>query len=470
MNFDTGKPANEILQALNALRELDPPTHGGRVLSYVYDPGIADLDSLVESAAKAFLPVNGLDPTTFTSVAPLERDLVAFARHITEGDGDVVGSVTTGGTESCLLAVKSARDLWRAEHGRETQPVLVAPSTVHPAFHKACDYFDLTMVTVDIDTDTGTVQAESFIAAVDQQLQAGRPPVMVVLSAPNYPFGSIDPIATIAPAMARRGIPVHVDACVGGFVLPFYPGPVPEWDFRVEGVRSISMDVHKYGYAPKGASIVLYRGRQNHRAQYFACVSWPGYPVVNPTILGSRSATALAAAWAVTQHLGVEGYRNAASRIAEASARVTETLNQIPGIKILGNPFGPLVAITGVPGPQLVDPFRFIDALKRYGFLAQAQPAYLDMPRSAHLTLTPVTADVIEDLCRALVSAADDVRGEPAAEPDLQLLQTIAVEGLPEDQAEVMATLEVLPEDVARGALTQVLAAVIDPDEGTEHE
>ena len=138
MDSETPATAQEILARLDGLRELDPPTHGGRVLSYVYDPGIPGLDELITGAATSFLPVNGLDPTTFASVAVLERDIVAFARRLTRGDEDVVGSVTSGGTESCLLAVKSAREVWRAAHGEGgAAPTLVAPTTAHAAFHKA---------------------------------------------------------------------------------------------------------------------------------------------------------------------------------------------------------------------------------------------------------------------------------------------------------------------------------------------
>lgn len=465
MSFETPKTSQTILSELQALRRTDPPTHGGRVLSYVYDSGIEGLDDLMAEAATAFLPVNGLDPTTFTSVAVLERDVVAFARQITSGDGDVVGSVTSGGTESILLAVKSARDVWRASHGSATRPALVAPTTAHAAFHKACAYFDLTMVPVDVDPETGTVDAEEYVAVVDGLREAGTPPALVVLSAPNYPLGGIDDIATIAPQMAERGVPVHVDACVGGFVLPFYPREVPAWDFSVAGVRSISLDAHKYGFAPKGASIVLYRGREYHQAQYFATVDWPGYPVVNPTLLGSRSATALAAAWAVIQRLGREGYSRAVARTVQATDVVRATLAAVPGLKVIGDPFGPLIAVANDGTEQGVDPYRFVDALKKHGFLAQAQPAFRDIPRSAHFTLTPVTDDVAQELSEAIVRAAAEVSGMRAPEPNPALLEEVAANGLPEEQAEVMATLETLPDDVATGALIGLLARVIDPGE-----
>lgn len=462
MRFDRPRPTQEILDALAALRHADPPTHGGRVLSYVYDPGIEGLDDLIEAASSAFLPVNGLDPTTFSSVATLERDLIDFARTITNGDSEVVGSVTSGGTESCLLASKTARDLWRAG-GNEGIPTMVAPTTVHAAFHKACAYFDMEMVAIDVETATGTVDPEALTAKVDDLIDEGRPPALVVLSAPNYPIGSIDPIARIAPLMAQRGVPVHVDACVGGFILPFYPGEIDPWDFRVEGVESISLDAHKYGYAPKGVSLVMHRGRERHRSQYFACVDWPGYPVVNPTIMGSKSATALAAAWAVVHRLGIPGFTDAVSRMARATEAITAALLTIPGIEILGAPFGPLISIINAGGEDGVDPFNFIDALKEHGFLAQAQPAFKNLPRSAHITITPVTDSVTDELVAAMTSAATEVAGKPGASPDMSLLETVTADGLPDAQAQIMATLEALPKDVAIEALTGVLAAVIDP-------
>jgi glutamate/tyrosine decarboxylase-like PLP-dependent enzyme len=269
-----------ILGELDALRARDAPTHGGRVLSYVYDAGMPELDDLAAQAARRMQAVNGLDPTTFTSVAALERDVVAFARDILGGDEDVAGSVTSGGTESCLLAVKTARDLWRAGGGTGVARI-VAPVTAHAAFRKAAELFDLAFDAVPVSRATGTLDA----AAVVDRL--GPDVALVVVSAPSYPFAAMDPVADVAVACAAAGIACHVDACIGGWILPFWPDRVPPWDLAVPGVTSLSADLHKYGYAPKGVSVLLHRGRDRHRAQYFATTDWPGYPVVNPTLLGS---------------------------------------------------------------------------------------------------------------------------------------------------------------------------------------
>ena len=469
--MSTGRTGDDVLSDLAALRAADPPTHGGRVLSYVYDPGRPDLDEVAARAVGLFLPVNGLDPTTFTSVAAMERELVAFARDVLHGDDGTVGSVTSGGTESCMLAVKSARDRWRAaDPGRtDTRPTLVLPTTAHPAFHKAAHYLDLDVVPVPVDPTTGTPSAAAVLAEVDERT------ALVVVSAPSYPFGVIDPVAEVAAGAAERGVACHVDACVGGWVLPWWGDVGQPWDLAVPGVTSISADLHKFGYAPKGASVVLYRERAAHRAQYFATTAWPGYPVVNPTILGSRGAGSMAAAWAVLQVLGTDGLAELVAVTREATDRLVQAVGDLRGLRVVGAPTGPLVAVAAddaLPAEQQVDPFTWIDEVRRRGWLLQAQPAMVQpdgsvLPRTAHLTVTAVTHRVVEELMGALAGAADAVRGLPAAVPDPSLAGRVLTEGLPDELAGVMATLEALPPEMAHPLLIEVLASAIDPS-GTE--
>lgn len=465
--MSVGRSTEDVLADLAALRAADPPTHGGRVLSYVYDPGRPDLDEVAAQAVRLFLPVNGLDPTTFTSVAALERQVVAFARDVLHGDEGTVGSVTSGGTESCMLAVKSARDLWRAAGpGRaHARPALVLPTTAHPAFHKAAHYLDLDVVPVPVDPTRGTPSAGDVLAVVDDRT------ALVVVSAPSYPFGVLDPVAEVAAGAAERGVACHVDACVGGWVLPWWGDVDQQWDLAVPGVTSISADLHKFGYAPKGASVVLYRARERHHAQYFATTAWPGYPVVNPTMLGSRGAGSMAAAWAVLQVLGTDGLAELVAATRGATDRLIRAAGAIDGLRVVGTPAGPLVALAAdesLPADGRVDPFLLVDEVRRRGFLLQAQPAMTQpdgttLPRTAHLTVTAVTGRVVEELVEALVGAADAVRGRPAAAPDPDLAGRVLTDGLPDELAGVMATLEALPGDVVHPLLIQVLAAAVDP-------
>ena len=213
----------------------------------------------------------------------------------------MVGTVTTGGTESCLLAVKTARDAWLARvSSRAARPRLVAPITVHAAFQKAAHYFGLELDLVPVDAD-GAVAAAAHRRPARRRRRARRR-----LGARRTRSPRSIRSRAVAALCAGRGIPLHVDACIGGLVLPFWPD-LPAWDFAVAGVTSVSADLHKFGYAPKGVSVLLQRGRDRQRTQYFATTRWPGYPVVNPTILGSKSAGPLAAAWAITEALGTAG-------------------------------------------------------------------------------------------------------------------------------------------------------------------
>ncbi|CAN5596597.1 aminotransferase class V-fold PLP-dependent enzyme [soil metagenome] len=490
------KPADAILGRLDELRSADAPTHGGRVLSYVYDSGLAELDELAARAVRAVQPVNGLDPTTFTSVATLEREVIGFVRGLVHGDADVVGSVTTGGTESCLLAVKSARDVWLAARGLEpgeARPRLVAPTTVHAAFQKAAHYFGLTLDLVPVG-DSGAVEA----AAVADRLTDDV--ALVVVSAPSYPFAALDPVDEVAPSCAERGIPLHVDACIGGLVLPFWPG-LPAWDFAVPGVTSLSADLHKFGYAPKGVSVVLQRGRDRQRVQYFATTRWPGYPVLNSTILGSKSAGPMAAAWAITEALGPEGFAELAASGLRSTQALRAAIDGIEGLRVVGDPVGPLIAVSSDPAASAarrVDPHHWADAVRGSGWVLQLQPGVTQpdgsvLPPTTHLTITPVTESGLGELVPALVAAADAVRGEPHVDPTPLLAALPPLDGpidsdtawallqgfgigvstgsttesaLPDRLAPLLALIEVLPAPLAERLLIELLARLVEPAAG----
>ncbi len=488
-----------ILARLSELRDADAPTHGGHVLSYVYDSGLAELDELAASAVRAVQPVNGLDPTTFTSVAIMERELIGFVRELLHGEpedgaapsviGDeVVGTVTTGGTESCLLAVKTARDVWLAARGLQpgaARPRLVAPATVHAAFQKAAHYFGLELDLVPVGHE-GVVDARALGARL------GGDVALAVVSAPSYPFASLDPVAEVAGLCLSAGVPLHVDACIGGLVLPFWPG-LPEWDFRVSGVTSISADLHKFGYAPKGASVLLQRGRDRQRTQYFTTTRWPGYPVVNSTILGSKSAGPLAAAWAIVQALGPTGFGDLAASCVRATGALGETVAGIRGLRVVGEPVGPLIAVTtdtDVPLADQVDPHLWADAARGLGWVLQLQPkmAQTDgsiLPSTTHLTITPVTEAALPELVPALVAAAHAVRGVPHVDPTPLLAELPPLDGpldsdtawallqgfgigsgdggLPAQLAPLLALIEVLPAPLAERLLTELLARLVEP-------
>lgn len=455
---------DEVLDTLRAYREHDAPTHGGRVLSYVYDHGMPELDEVAAQAMRMLQPVNGLDPTTFPSVALMESDLVAFGRTMLHGP-QATGSVTSGGTESCLLAVKAARDLWAARGG-VGRPRLVVSASTHAAFHKAAQYFGLAVTVVPVDVSSGRASTTGLTKALGPQV------ALVVVSAPSYPHGVIDAVAEVAGAAADHGIPCHVDACVGGWVLPFWEEAggeaLPQLDFRVRGVSSISADIHKYGYVPKGASLLLFADGELDLARYFAITDWLGYPVVNSTMLGTRSATSLASAWAIVQTLGTEGYAALTRRVVDATSAVVSAVEGIEGLRVLGDRQGPLVAVAAdesVEEERRVDPLLWTAAAAQGGFVLQGQPAMTQsdgtrIPHTAHLTITPVTQGLLGELIPALVGAADTVRGQalPSPEalshtgiPDPVVLADGARAGGDLDLTTVLSLIEALPrKDSAR--------------------
>jgi hypothetical protein len=286
---------------------------------------------------------------------------------------------------------------------------------------------------------------------------------------------------------------LHVDACIGGLVLPFWP-ELPAWDFAVPGVTSISADLHKFGYAPKGVSVLLQRGRDRQRGQFFATTRWPGYPVVNPTILGSKSAGPLAAAWAIVQALGEPGFASLAASCLRSTLALRAAIGGIVGLRVVGEPVGPLLAVAtdSAVDPSLrVDPHHWADAVRDSGWILQLQPGLTQsdgtvLPPTTHLTITPVTEAGLPELLPALVAAADAVRGEPhvdptallAAFPPLDggldsetawaLLQGFGIGGgegaLPDRLAPLLALIEVLPPPLAERLLIELLGRLAEPE------
>ncbi|MGW1774840.1 pyridoxal phosphate-dependent decarboxylase family protein [Streptomyces sp. NPDC002104] len=445
-----GRTPDDVLAELRSLRECDAPTRGGRTFAYVYDAGLDGLDELAAAAYSAYATVNGLDPTVFPSVARLENDLVGAVAAVLGAPG-AQGTFTSGGTESILLAVKTARDHARAVRGI-TAPQLVLPSTAHAAFHKAAHYLGLETVVVPVDPVTFRADADAMAAALTDRT------ALVVASTPSYAHGVIDPVPGIAAAAAPRGVLCHVDACIGGWLLPHLRRAgreVPPFDLSVPGVTSLSVDLHKYGYADKGASVVLYRDAELRRYQYFAHAGWPGYPVVNPTVQGTKSGGLLAQAWAVLQYVGEDGYTALAARVAEASDRLLAGLRGIDGLRVLGEPAAGLVAFTaGAPGgggggvqgggaqgvgaqavgaqagrlesevaPDLSLLLHLADEMRERGWYLQPQLSFDGLPPNLHLTLTPATVGQVDALVTDLGAALAAARALPAVTVDPGLVE-----------------------------------------------
>jgi sphinganine-1-phosphate aldolase len=400
----------DVLARLEALRTGDLPTHGGRTLAYVYDSGLADADEIGRAALASFGATNGLDPTAFPSLAAMERDLIAFARPLVHAPATSVGTVTSGGTESILLAVQAARDAARVE-----RPAMVAPTTVHGAFHKAAHYFGVELMTVDVDPATMRADPAAVVAAMDA---LGPRLVLVAVSTPSYAHGVVDPVGPIAAAAASRGVRCHVDACIGGWVLPWSDFAEP-WDFAVPGVTSLSADLHKYAYTPKGVSLLLHRDPALRRPQFFASADWPGYTMLNATMQSTRSGGPIAAAWAVVAHIGVEGYRALVRTTLEATRALADGIRGLDHLRLVVEPDASLLAVAT---DDALDVFTLADEMGERGWFVQPQMAFRGMPATLHLTVSAATASGVDDFVEALresVAAAVDA-GPVAVAPELR--------------------------------------------------
>jgi sphinganine-1-phosphate aldolase len=397
---------DDVLATLRTLQALDLPAHGGRTLAYVYDSGLADADAVGLEALAMFASSNGLDPTAFPSLLRMENDLVALTGGLLDAPEGYAGSVTSGGTESILLAVLAARQ------GVETSdPSMVIPVSAHAAFHKAAEFLGVRAVLVDVDPVSLRADPAAMAAAIDDTT------VLVVASAPSYAHGVVDPVTEIAALAAERGIRCHVDACIGGWVLPHLDG-TPPWTFAVEGVTSISVDLHKYAYTPKGVSVLLHRNPALRRGHFFASANWPGYTMLNSTMQSTRSGGPLAAAWAVTQRIGVEGYARLAHEARDATLAVADAVDGIPGLRVLTAPDSTLVALVA---DESCDVFTVADEMLERGWFVQPQMSFVDVPPTLHLTLSAATAPSVPELVVALRESVDAARaaGPVAIDPGL---------------------------------------------------
>ncbi|HEY74680.1 MAG TPA: aspartate aminotransferase family protein [Thermoflexia bacterium] len=442
-----GRSKEEILAALQKMRAHDLDWRSGRVWAYVYNPG-DEVREVVDQAYLMYLSENALDPTVFPSLLRLETEVVRMLADLLRGDERVVGNVTTGGTESILLAVKAARDWARAERPEVTTPEMVLPMTAHGAFHKAAHYFGVKPVVAPFDPQTFRADVDGMREAITENT------ILLVASAPCYSQGVIDPIQEIGALAQEKGLLFHVDACVGGIHLSFMRKmgyPVPDFDFTVPGVTSISVDMHKYGYAAKGCSAVLYRDRSLRRYQIYACAETTAYALVNPTVLSSRSGAPLAAAWAILNYLGEEGYERIVRAVQEATQRLIEGINGIDGLYVLGEPDMCLFSFAS----DTVNVFQLADEMRRRGWYLQPQFSTPLSPRNLHISVNYGTVPAVDALLEDLREAVEVVKDLPPL--DAEFIRAVASllteETTPETFARVaeMAGLRgsSLPEDMA---------------------
>jgi len=394
----TGQPADQVLAALDERQAGEPDPHDGSLFGLVYPSGDHELEEFILAVNERYLFGNALNPFRYPSLAAMEAEVVANVGelvHLPEGGG---GAMTSGGTESIIMSMLVSRERARAR-GIE-RPSILVPFSAHPAYAKAAHYFDLDVVTIPLGADH---RADVDAAA---QLIDNRTAV-VVASAFSYPYGLMDPVTELAALAQSHGTGCHVDACIGGFILPFLEQlgrPVPPWDFRVPGVTEISVDIHKYGYTPKGASVILHRDADWQDLQWFLYADWPSGLYGSPAIAGARPAAPIATAWAVQRHLGQAGYRAIIEGLMETVATVRAGVEAIDGLAVLGDPVGPVLAIVATdPG---LDVFAIAEDLDRAGWHVNRNTD----PLSIHLMLSPAHGAHVSRLLADFAAATTRVR------------------------------------------------------------
>lgn len=402
---DHGTPSHELFARMRERKAADADWRGGRTWSLIYPAG-EEVDAVLHEANNLYLYENALNPFRFPSLADMEKEVVAMTARLLNGPPEASGSMTSGGTESILHAVRVARDRAKAERG-VTEPTLVIPFSAHPAFAKAAKYFGLDLVHIPLGDDLRADLAAAGRLVDDRT-------ALVVGSAPNYPHGVVDPIPELSALAADRGVPFHTDACVGGFLLPFMERAgydVPLFDFRVPGVSTMSADVHKYGFATKGASVVLHRNGE-HVLQYqaFLYEDWPGGLYGSLALAGARPAAPIAAAWAVMNFLGMDGYVKL-TRTTVSTARRLRAGIEGAGLRIVGDPVASVLAF-GSGGTDL-DIMAVGDVMDDRGWGLDRQHG----PDALHMMVSPAHERIVDDFLadlRYAVAHAGESRGVEA--------------------------------------------------------
>lgn len=407
---EKGLSKEEILSTLQAFKSRDMDWEAGKVWCYVYNPG-EDPAEVTKEAYLAFLNENGLDPSVFPSLLKLETDVVRAVIDLLRGDSNAVGHLTSGGTESIMLAVKTARDMARVTKPHIKEPEMVLPKTAHAAFHKAAHYLSIKPVLVDIDPQTFKVRAQDMQKAITENT------ILMVASAPSYSQGVIDPIAEIGSIAQTHNVLFHVDACVGGLHLSFMRRlgyAVPEFDFTVPGVTSISTDLHKYGYAAKGCSVVMYRSKDIRRYQIFACTDTTGYTLINPTMLSSKTGGPMAGAWAVLHFLGEAGYKKIVGEVQDATRKLIDGINAIDGLQVLGEPDMCMFSFKS----DRINIYQLADEMNKRGWYIQGQFSTPLTPRNLHISVNHGTIHNVDALLKDLRECVEIVKAQAPIDSD----------------------------------------------------
>lgn len=405
-----GKSAEEVLQLLEQLSQREEHHwKSGKVSGVVYGHD-ADHSALQAKALAIFASTNPLHPEVFPSIRKFESEIIAMTLNLlANGVDGACGAVTSGGTESILMAVKAHRDYYRTHKGI-TQPEMIIPESAHAAFLKASHYFGIKIHRVPVKVPS----YEADVAAMAKLINSNT--IMLVGSAPSYSFGIIDPIEDLAKVAKAHNIGLHVDSCLGGFILPFFQRidgfkeKIPRFDFTVDGVTSMSADTHKYGYAVKGTSVVMFRTPELRKSMYFVDTEWPGGVYASHSVAGSRPGCLIAACWTSLIALGFNGYLQKAQGIAATQARIKQSIaNDFPDLVLCGDSYSTVVGFTSA-NLKALNIFGVMQAMNKRGWSLNA----LQKPNSLHLCVTGRHVGKEEEFLSDLHAAIEETKSDPS--------------------------------------------------------
>lgn len=378
-----GMAREDVLNTLKSFKSDDLKWHDGQLFGLIYETG-TDLEELIKEANTLFLIENGLNPTAFPSLVKMETEVVSMVTNLSGGGEEAVGNLTTGGTESIFMALKAARDWAREKYPKIKQPEMVVPVSAHPAWNKAAHYLGIKIVMTPIRDDF-----RADVTAMEAAITKNT--IILGATAVTYPHGMVDPVEKIGALAQKRSLWLHVDACLGGLMLPFLRHlgqDIPAYDFGIPGVMSLSADIHKYAYTPKGVSAVLYRNRDLRKFQIYAYADWPGGVYATPCLAGGRPGGMIAAAWAVFHYLGEEGFVALAQKAKAATDNLIAGINAIPQLYVLGRPNATVFAFTS----NAINIYELAVKMADCGWHIEAQ----QLPPSLHMTVSPVHLAVAE--------------------------------------------------------------------------
>ncbi|MFW9968962.1 MAG: aminotransferase class V-fold PLP-dependent enzyme [Candidatus Odinarchaeota archaeon] len=403
---EEGISESDLLNEMEEIRKEDINWRDGKVWSLVYH-ATDEHTEMLKKAYTMFFSKNALSPLAFPSLKKFETEVISMAIDLFHGDKRCCGSMTSGGTESILMAVKTYRDWAKEKFPNVKEPEMVLPSSAHPAFEKGADYFKVKSIRIPVNKDTHLADVKLMEDAINKNT------VLLVGSACDFPRGVVDPISNLGEVAKNYDIGLHVDACLGGFMLPFVKKlgyEVPDFDFTVPGVTSISADVHKYGYGAKGASTILYRKERIWKHQFSVYTNWSGGIYISPSMRGTRPGGAIAAAWAAMKHLGLDGYLNLAKVVMDATKKLTEGINQIPELYVIGKPIMSVFSFTS----DKIDIYHLGDILDKKGWHLDR----IQFPNALHMMVNPHHAEIVDTFLNDLRNSVNELIENPKESTD----------------------------------------------------